>query len=144
MLSDPIADFLARIKNGYLARKKEMIVPYSKLKENLAKILVEEGYLKEGKRQKARLPSLQQAGGQAKSKKQDELILTLKYEGKKPALTDVQRVSKPGLRIYVGKRKIPKVLGGLGIVIISTSKGLMTDKQARKKGLGGELVCKVW
>ncbi|TSC54384.1 MAG: small subunit ribosomal protein S8 [Microgenomates group bacterium LiPW_16] len=132
MLSDPIADFLARIKNGYLARKKEMTVPYSKLKENLAKILVEEGYLKEGKRQKA------------KGKSEDELILTLKYEGKKPALTDVQRVSKPGLRIYVGKRKIPKVLGGLGIVIVSTSKGLMTDEQARKKGLGGELVCKVW
>lgn len=132
MLSDPIADFLARIKNGYLSKKKEIFVPYSKIKENLAKILVEEGYLTNSKKQ------------EAKSKKQDELVLTLKYEGKKQALTDIQRVSKPGLRIYVGKTKIPKVLGGLGIAIVSTSKGLMTDKEARKKWLGGEVICKVW
>ena len=132
MLSDPIADFLARLKNGYLAKKRQIFVPYSKIKENLAKILVEEGYLTNSKKQKA------------KSKKQDELVLTLKYEGKKPALTDIQRVSKPGLRIYVGKTKIPKVLGGLGIAIVSTPRGLMTDKEARKKWLGGEVICKIW
>lgn len=132
MLSDPIADFLARIKNGYLSKKKEIAVPYSKFKENLAKILVEEGYLINSKKQKV------------KSKKHDKLILTLKYEGKKPILTDVQRISKPGLRIYVDKTKIPRVLGGLGITIVSTPKGLMTDSEARKKGLGGEVICKVW
>lgn len=143
MISDPIADFLIRIKNGYLAKKREVTAPYSKLKENLAKILVEEGYLTNSKKQKARLPQ-PGTGGQAKSKKQEELVLTLKYEGKKPALTDVQRVSKPGLRIHAGKTKIPKVLGGLGATIISTSQGLMVDREARKKGLGGELICKVW
>ncbi|MBI5465606.1 30S ribosomal protein S8 [Candidatus Gottesmanbacteria bacterium] len=141
MLSDPIADFLSRIKNGYLAKKKEITVPFSKIKENLAKILVEEGYLSNGKWQSAqkRVPA-ESANG--KSKK--ELVLTLKYEKKKPALTDIKRVSKPGLRIYVDKTKIPKVLGGLGITIVSTPKGLMTDKEARKKGLGGEIICKVW
>ena len=132
MISDPIADFLIRIKNGYLAKKREVTVPYSKLKENLAKILVEEGYLKELKTQNSKL------------KTQKELLLTLKYEKKKPALTDVQRVSKPGLRIHAGKTKIPKVLGGLGATIISTPQGLMVDREARKKGLGGELICKVW
>ncbi|MBI4999705.1 30S ribosomal protein S8 [Candidatus Gottesmanbacteria bacterium] len=98
MLSDPIADFLSRIKNGYLAKKKEITVPFSKIKENLAKILVEEGYLSNGKWQMAN----------GKSKK--ELVLTLKYEKKKPALTDIKRVSKPGLRIYVDKTKIPNQL----------------------------------
>jgi len=129
MINDPIADFLIRIKNGYLAKKTEVSVPYSKIKENLGKILVEEGYLEKLK---------------IKNEKLKIIELTLKYEGKRPALTDVQRVSKPGLRIYVDKTKIPKVLGGLGITIISTPKGLMTDKEARKKGLGGEVICKVW
>lgn len=135
MLSDPIADLLARIKNGYLAKKAEIVVPYSRLKENLAKILVEEGYL-------SNVKCSAEGGSNGKSKK--ELVLSLKYEGKKPVLTDVQRVSKPGLRIYVGKTKIPKVLGGLGVTIISTPKGLMTGRQAKKKGLGGEVICKIW
>ena len=132
MLTDPIADFLIRIKNGYLGKKTEVSVPYSRLKEELAKILAEEGYLEKLKTQNSKL------------KTGKELVLTLKYEGKKPILTDVQRVSKPGLRIHVGKKKIPRVLGGLGDVIISTPKGLMTGKKAKEKGLGGEVICKIW
>jgi len=139
MINDPIADFLIRIKNGYLAKKTEVSVPYSKIKENLGKILVEEGYL-----EKLKIPACPAGRRNPKSEIRKNLVLTLKYEKKKPALTDVQRVSKPGLRIYVDKTKIPKVLGGLGITIISTPKGLMTDKEARKKGLGGEVICKVW
>lgn len=140
MTSDPIAEFLTRIKNGYLARKEEVIVPYSKLKEKLAKILVEEGYLEKVKSQNSKAGPERSRG----VKSQEELVLTLRYEGKKPALTDLQRVSKPGLRIYVGKTKIPRVLGGLGLTIVSTQEGLMTDRQARKKGWGGEVICKVW
>ncbi len=131
-IMDLIADFLIRIKNGYLARKKEVVVPYSKLNENLAKILVKEGYL-----ENSQVPS-----SDIKSKK--ELVVTLKYEGKKPVLTDVVRLSKPGLRVYLKKAKIPLVLGGLGTMIISTPHGLMTGKEARAKGLGGEAVCKLW
>lgn len=129
MITDPIADFLIRVKNGYLAKKREIIVPYSKIKEKLAKILVDEGYLETSKVDK---------------EKRKVLELVLKYHGKKPAMTDVQRVSKLGLRIYARKTEIPKALGGSGIVIISTSKGLMTDKQAKENGLGGEVLCKVW
>lgn len=129
MISDPIADFLSRIKNGYLARKAEIIVSYSKFGESLAKILMEEGYIEKIK---------------IKNEKRKMIELTLKYEGKKPALTDLERVSTPGLRIYVERREVPKVLGGLGIAIISTSQGLMTDKEARKKRLGGEVICKIW
>lgn len=130
MLTDPIADMLIRIKNGYLARHKTVEFPYSKMKESLAEILVKTGFL-------AKTEVLGQ-------KKPPLVRVTLKYEGKTPALAGVQRVSKPGLRIYAGKDKLPQVLGGLGTVIVSTPRGLMTDKEAKKLGLGGEVICKVW
>jgi len=131
MLTDPIADFLIRIKNGYLARKKTVSAPYSKIKEELAKILVREGYIKSSKLK-------------AQSSKIKTLILTLKYRDKEPALTDVKRVSKPGVRIYTKKQLVPRFLSGLGTIIISTPQGLMTSQEARKKGLGGEIICKIW
>ncbi|MFH0864041.1 MAG: 30S ribosomal protein S8 [Candidatus Gottesmanbacteria bacterium] len=132
MFVDPIANLLSIIKNGYLAKKKQVVVPYSRFGQNLLKILVDEGYLKEIKKQKT------------KNKKQDELVILLKYDGKKPVMTDIKKVSKPGLRVYVGKMDIPRVLSGLGINIVSTSAGLMVDKEARQKGYGGEIICKVW
>jgi len=129
MVSDSIADLLIRIKNGYLARKKSVLVPYFKLGEKLLKILTKEGFIGEFK--------IESSSGK-------NLLINLKYDKKIPLLTDVTRVSKPGLRIYVSKGRIPRVLGGIGIVIISTPKGLMTGREAKKQGLGGELLCKVW
>lgn len=134
MLSDPIADMLARIRNAALARKQEVLVPYSKLKEQLGKILVQEGYLKNLKTQISNV----------KNKKIKNLTCELEYKDGKPAITKIRRISKPSLRVYVKKDKIPKVLSGMGISIISTSKGLMTGKQTKKKSLGGELICEVW
>lgn len=129
-MTDPIADMLTRIKNAYLARKTVCLVPSSKVKEALAKVLVADGYIEKFEKQE--------------QKPQANLILTLRYVGKRPALTDVKRVSKPGRRLYATAWQLPRTLGGYGATIISTSQGLMNDKQARAKKLGGELICKVW
>lgn len=126
MVNDPIADTLIRIKNGYMSRKIEVSVPYSKLILNLCQLLVAKEYLEK----------LEQDNNQLK--------LTLKYVDRKPVLTDLKRVSKPGLRVYKGVKEMPRVLNGLGIVIVSTPKGLMTDKEARKEGVGGEIMAFVW
>ena len=131
MLTDPISDFLIQIKNGYMARKENVVIPYSKIKEELANLLSKKGYL--GKVQVRQ-----------KSKIMRDLAIYLIYEGRQPKLTDVVRVSKISRRVYVKKGKILKVLSGLGISIISTSSGLMVGSEARKKGLGGEIICKVW
>ena len=132
VVNDPIGDMLIRIKNGYLARKDVVEVPYSKMKEEIAKILVKEGYLKNVKYQMENV------------KWKKTLILTLKYEGKRPAIEGVKRISKPGVRIYAKAGEIPKVKYGFGITIVSTSKGIMTDREAKKKNLGGEVICQVW
>jgi small subunit ribosomal protein S8 len=129
---DTIADFLIRIKNGYRCKKDEVVTHYSAVNEKIAKILVDNGYLKEAKVEKTT------------SQKKKIINLTLKYEGKKPALSEIKRMSRPALRIYVKKTKIPQILGGLGLAIISTPKGLLTDSQAREKGEGGELICEVY
>ncbi len=129
---DTIADLLSIIKNGYSSKKKEVSAPYSKVSESLAKILVEEGYLESV------------TSKQTETKNKKILILKLKYAGKKPSMVDVKRISKPGLRVYKGKLNLPKVLGGLGVTVVSTSQGLMPDREARKKALGGEIICKVW
>lgn len=127
MVSDPIADMLARIKNAYLAGHKTVEIPCSRIKEEIGKILVKEGYLKT-----------------QKTPKPQKIVCGLKYEGGKPVMSDFKRVSKPGRRVYVGWKKIPRTLSGYGLTIVSTPKGLMTDKEARKKKLGGELICQVW
>lgn len=126
MIIDPIADTLIRIKNGYTSGKNIIEIPYSKLHLNLCKLLSREGYLEDV------------------SKKERTLSVVLKYENRKPVLMDVKRVSKPSLRIYKGYRDLPIVLNGLGIAIISTPQGLMTEKEARKKKLGGEVMAEVW
>ena len=125
-----VIDILIRIKNAYLARHKNLEVPHSKLKENLVKILTENGYLKEYR-----------VVGEKSAK---SLQLTLKYEKKEPIITDIKIISRPGLKIYTKSNKIGKVFGGNGISIISTPKGLMTGKEAGKNNLGGELICQVW
>lgn len=126
----PVSDLLIRIKNGYLAKNAQVLVPWSKLKESIAALLTVNGYLE----------SCDVTVDGAKK----TLVLKLKYDHKQPAVTDVKIVSKPSLRVYAGKNGLPKVLGGLGLAIISTPAGLMSAKDARAKGLGGEVVCEVW
>lgn len=130
---DTVADALIRIKNGYMARRTEVVLAYSKLILAILQVLEKEGYIQGFK-----------VLEDAKNKNFTQLLVSLKYTGKKPVLSDVKRISKPGLRVYKGKQALPKVLNGLGIAIISTPKGVMTDKQARKEGLGGEILAYVW
>ena len=132
VVNDPIGDMLIRIKNGYLARKDVVEVPYSRVKEEIAKILVKEGYLRNVKCQ------------MTNGKSGKILRIELKYDGKRPAIEEVKRISKPGVRIYAKAGEIPKVKYGFGITIVSTSKGIMTDKEAKEKNLGGEVICQVW
>lgn len=146
MNSDPIADMLTRIRNGYLAKKRQVDIPWSKMKKAIGEILVRQGYIKSIKvpaRLNARSPQATEllAGQSIKDKK---LIIELKYENKKPAISKIKRISKPGRRVYVRCDKIPYVLSGFGECLISTSKGIITGKEARKKRLGGEIICEVW
>jgi small subunit ribosomal protein S8 len=131
MMTDPVADMLTRIRNASMVRHRRVTMPNSNLKEAIARILVEEGFISGYK--------------VTDEKPQGKLILGLKYTGKgDPVITNVERVSKPGRRIYVGYREIPWVRAGLGINIVSTPKGVMTGRQARREQVGGELVCNVW
>lgn len=130
MVNDPIGDMLIQIKNAALAKRDAIEVPYSKLKKALGDILAREGYV----------ASVEKVGDDPKAM----LKITIQYKGGVSAITDVKRVSKPGLRWYVNKSNIPTVVGGMGIAIISTPAGLMTGKEARKAGTGGELLCKIW
>jgi len=140
MLSDPIADMLTRIRNASAVFKKEVFIPFSKQKEEIAKILSKEGYLKKFK--VSRINAGSSSGRQ--NKKLKNLVVELKYEKGKAVISGIERVSRPGLKVYLSYKRIPQVLSGFGITVISTSKGLMTGKQAKKKRLGGELICKVW
>ena len=130
VLTDPISDFLARLKNASRARNEEFTAPYSKIKAEIARILAEEGYIWSYE--------LDTSG------KFPEIRVKTKFVESTPALTDLKRVSKPGLRRYVPASEIPRVLGGMGISIMSTSKGIMTGHKARKEKLGGELLALVW
>ncbi len=130
VINDPIGDMLTRIRNAALAHKKTVELPGSSVKQAVAQILSKEGYL-------TSVEKVQSEHGMT-------LRLELAYEGKEPVLTGVKRISKPGLRWYVGKKKIPMVMGGTGISIVSTPQGVMNGKEARTKGIGGELLCEVW
>ncbi len=130
-MTDPIADMLTRIRNGAQASHSSVDVPSSKLKVALAKVLKEEGYIEDYE--------VKQVG------KFNVLTITLKYDSKnKPVITKLVRVSKPGLKTYSKAKNLEKVLGGLGIAVVSTSKGLMTDRKARKENIGGEVLCYVY
>ena len=130
-MTDPIADMLTRIRNANAMRYKEVEVPASRIKLEIARILKEEGYISDVKIKK--------------DKVQDVMVLNLKYgEKKERVITGLKRISKPGLRVYAKVEELPRVLNGLGIAIISTSKGIMTDKEARKESLGGEVLAYIW
>ena len=129
MMTDPIADLLTRIRNAYKARKATVEAPLSKTKKALADILLAEGYLN----------AVDVTDGN-----KAELVLTLKYYGKEPAVQSIKRNSKPGHRVYKKADELPRVLNDYGIAIISTSRGLMTNKKARKDGVGGEIICSIY
>jgi small subunit ribosomal protein S8 len=128
-MTDPISDMLTRLRNGGRALQPHIELPHSRLKENIAKILKSEGYV---------------GDVSVDGKTIKKIKIRLKYNGKKNVIEGLKRVSKPGLRKYVGATEIPRVRGGLGVAVLSTPEGIMTDVQARKKNLGGELLCYVW
>lgn len=130
MYTDPIADMLTRIRNAVMARKESAVLPYSKFKANLAKLLEREGFV----------GVVSEVPGKFKS-----LQINLKYDKSgQPVITGIKRVSTPGQRIYLPAEKLPRTNSGLGLTVISTSKGLLSDRQARKEKVGGEVVCQVW
>lgn len=129
-ITDAIADMLTRIRNAGTAGHPMVTVPASNLKKSIAQILLDEGYI-------SRFEC-------AEDNKQGMITITLKYQGRKPVISGIKRISKPGLRMYADKENLPYVLGGLGIAIISTSKGVVTDKKARELGIGGEVLAYVW
>lgn len=129
-MTDPIADMLARIKNALLSKHKQVVIPHSKVKEAIAKILVANNYI--------------ESFETVTKKPQSDLVINLGYQGKLPKISGVKRVSKPGRRLYSTVDKVPVTLNGYGITIVSTSKGLLTDKEARQQNVGGELLCQVW
>lgn len=130
--NDTIADMLTRIRNANLARHQTTEVPSTKMTRSIAKVLRDEGFITD-------FSEKEEGPGQT-------LVIALKYKGKnrRPIITALKRVSKPGLRVYSNRKELPRVLGGIGIAIISTSSGIMTDRDARKQGLGGEVLCYVW
>lgn len=131
MVNDPIADMLTRIRNACMVQHKQVVVPSSKIKASIAKILQEEGFI--------------EGFTITDEKPQPNLVIRLKYTGRgEPVITGLERVSKPGKRVYTGHQEIPWVRAGLGISILSTPKGLMTGRQAKRNRLGGELICNVW
>lgn len=131
VVNDPIADMLTRIRNAQVAKHEYVLVPASNTKKAIAKILLDEGYLKD-------VEYIDEGP-------QGSIKLVLKYvEGKQPVIGGLKRISKPGLRIYAQSNELPQVLGGLGIAIISTSKGIMTSRNARKEGIGGEVLAYIW
>jgi len=131
VLTDPVADMLTRIRNAARARKASVDVPWSRHKEAIARVLVAEGYLAHAER-------VEQAPRAA-------LRLGLRYDAaRRPVIEGIRRVSRPSLRVYVGAAEVPKVRGGLGISVLSTPKGVLVDREARRHGVGGELLCQVW
>ncbi len=131
VMTDPIADMLTRIRNASSVKHDSVDIPRSKLKEELARILKDEGFIREYK--------------VLEDDKQGTIRVYLKYDANKgQIIKGIRRISKPGLRVYANKEEVPRVLGGLGVAILSTSQGIMTDRSARKEGVGGEVICYVW
>jgi len=129
-MTDPIADMLTRIRNGHKIKAESVLMPSSKIKINIARVLVEEGYINGYKEENL-------------ENNKENLLINLKYYEGRPVIEKIERVSRPGLRVYKPTNELPKVMGGLGILILSTSKGVMSDRQAKKQGQGGEILCVV-
>lgn len=131
MVTDPIADMLTRMRNTLLTKTEKVDIPASRMKVEIAKILKEEGFIKSYKI--------------IKDKKQGILRVTLKYTtDNRPVITGLKRISKPGRRVYTGKEEVPTVMGGVGIAVLTTSKGVLSDKVCRREGVGGEVLCYIW
>lgn len=131
VITDPVADLLTRIRNGLQARHTDVVLPHSRLKAQIAEILMREGYIAD--------VEIMPSGVQSSIK------IKLKYTiDRKPVISGLKRISKPGLRVYSGRREMPSVQAGLGVAIVSTSRGVMTDREARRAGVGGEVLCEVW
>ena len=130
MLTDPIADMITRIRNAAMIRAEKVDIPASRIKLEIAKILKEDGFIRAYKI--------------LKDKKQGILRLTLKYVETENVISGLKRVSKPGRRVYVGKNEIPRVMGGVGIAVLTTPKGILSDRTCRRDGIGGEVICYVW
>jgi small subunit ribosomal protein S8 len=131
MMTDPIADMLTRIRNGVRIKAEKVDIPASRMKVEIAKIMKEEGFIKSYKI--------------IKDKKQGILRVALKYAAEnEPLITGLKRISKPGRRVYVGKDNIPSVIGGVGVAVLTTPKGILTDKSCRREGVGGEVLCYIW
>lgn len=132
MVNDTIADMLTRVRNANLARHQVVQVPSTKMTKNIANVLLEEGFIQ----------NFEEVGENIHR----QLLLSLKYKGKErePVITALKRISRPGLRVYANRKELPRVLGGLGIAVISTSQGVLTDNKARHEGLGGEVLCYIW
>lgn len=131
MVTDPIADMLTRIRNAVLIKAEKVDIPASRMKVEIAKIMKEEGFIKSYKI--------------IKDKKQGVLRVALKYTAEnRPVLEGLKRISKPGRRVYVGKDEVPAVMGGMGIAVVTTPKGILTDKSCRRDGVGGEVLCYIW
>ena len=128
-MHDPVSDLLTRIRNAGMARHAKVSIPHSKLKEAVVRILMAEGYVSD-------------VGLEGASPKQ--IVVTLKYAGRQPVIAGLRQISTPGLRRYVRSTEIPRVLGGMGVAVVSTPKGVMTGTEARKSNMGGELLCYVW
>ena len=126
MVNDTLSDLVSRVKNGYRAAQDQIVVPWSRTKEAVVAVLKQAGYVGDFQ------------------KKDNDLVIALKYHGKSPALTDITRISKPGVRIYTGARDLKKIARGIGIGIVSTPKGIMSHKEAQKLHVGGEIICRVW
>lgn len=132
MVNDTIADMLTRVRNANLAKHQVVQVPSTKMTRNIANVLLEEGFIQ----------NFEEVGEDLNK----QLLVSLKYKGKErdPVITALKRISRPGLRVYANRKDLPRVLGGLGIAVISTSKGVLTDNKARHEGLGGEVLCYIW
>lgn len=137
MVNDTISDMLTRIRNANLVKSQTVSIPFTKISQQICTILEKEGLIESFQ---SYLPTV------SEGEERENLILRLKYKGreKKPCITNLRRISKPGLRIYTNHKDIPKILGGMGIIILSTSQGLMTDREARVRGIGGEILCSIW
>lgn len=131
---DPISDMLTRVRNAILVKQGTVVVPFSKMKQHIADIFKQEGFIE----------SVQATDREVRGNKHPYLELTLKYRNGEPVVRGIHRVSKPGLKVYLGYREIPKLLPSLGVLIISTPQGLLTNRQAREKKLGGEVICEIF
>lgn len=129
-MTDPIADMLTRIRNAVAVKKPEVVLPFSKVKFNIAKLLETESYVE-------KVEKITEANF-------DKVKITLKYNDDQPAISHLKRISKPGQKIYVNSQEIPRILNGYGLAILSTSQGIMSDKQAKAAKIGGELMCEIW